>query len=187
MIRPYVAGVAGALAALAVAGCTNSKSVLHVSVTGDVQGIFQLIVGISVGDQASELDVPSAPRPITLPTSFNVEMDRSRTGALDLTIAGRDDGGNVIASGSGHLDDIIVGGLNTMQVPLSATPAGGGQPDAGAGDDGGITGGDDASVEAGEEEGGVDGGVPGPPDDAGDEVAAGDDGGDDTSGDETGP
>ena len=183
-MRHHVVGVAGVLAALAVAGCTDSKSVLHVGVTGDVQGLYQLVVNITAGSTApATILAPSVPRAITLPTSFNVEMDRSRTGALDLTIAGNDEGGNQIASGSGHLDDIVVGGLNTMEVALAAAAPPGGTPDAGGGDEAGADAGDAALDDAGDEVATVgddDGGA-----DAG--VAGDDDAGDDASADETGP
>ena len=159
MTRPHVAGVAGVLAALAVAGCTDSKSFLHVSVTGDVQGLFQLVVDISVGDQASQLVVPSSPRAITLPTSFNVEMERSRQGRLIVDIQAKDENAVTIATGSRELEMINVGNLNTMSVELLPFMPPGGEPDGGGQPDGG--------GEADADDAGV------PADDAGDDDASG--------------
>jgi hypothetical protein len=198
------AGVAGALmTALAAGGCTDSKSILHVAVTGDVEGIVQLLVDISAGGVATRLNVPATPRPITLPTSFNVEMEHSKQGRLVVDIMANDENATPIATGSGELDAIAVGSLNLMTIALAPVgppggePDGGGQPDGegspdgGGGEDGGGSGADGPVETAGGDDGGspLDGGVV---DDAGqadaaDDAVPADDAGDDVSGAEAGP
>jgi hypothetical protein len=203
MTRHTVAvGVAGALvAALAVGGCTDSKSVLHVAVTGEVEGIVQLLVAISAGGMETTLHVPATPRPITLPTSFNVEMEHSRQGRLVVDIKANDANETTIATGYGELDAIAVGKLNSMTIalapvlPPAGEPDGGGQPDGGGGEDGGGSGADGPVETAVDQPGSpLDGGVAddgGQADTAadvapGDDAAPADDAGDDASGAEAG-
>src|SRR5262245_41497733 len=125
-VAARMAGVLAVLAPLVMTGCNDSKSVVHVEVTGTVEGLFQLVVDVSAGGLATTLHVPSPPRPITLPTTFNLEMDRSRTGSLGLNIKGNDEAGYQIASGSGELADIDVGHRQDMSIELTAlSPPGG--------------------------------------------------------------
>lgn len=180
------ARVAGVLAVvLALGGCSDDKSVVHVDVTGQVDGIFQLVVDISAGGLATTLFVPAAPRAIMLPTSFNIEMDHSRQGELMVGITANDENGVAIARGTGDLPAIDVGHVNGMSIDLTpVTPSGGGQPDGGATPDDGGTSDDAGTADAGGDDAGpasdaVD-------DAAGDLAEAGDDAGDDAAGAEAG-
>jgi hypothetical protein len=154
------------LFALQTAGCSNSKTVVFVRVNGTVAGIYQLHVKVKAGVLNTEIFVPGTPRdPIVLPTDFTIEMDRSRTGVLNLIIEARDLSNTVIATGSASLPALVVGERNDIAVTLGVgtpPPVDGGDVDAGvdAGDDAGepVDGG--ADVQA-------DGGVDGSADDGG--------------------
>ena len=129
--------VMGALSA----GCSNSKTKVHVSVTGDVTGIAQLVVGLNAGGLVTQLLIPPTADVISLPTDFTIEMDRSRTGELLITVDGYPTAFSPdavkIATGMGDITELAVGEQNAVTVELTAVPPVGGQPDGGAGSDGG--------------------------------------------------
>jgi hypothetical protein len=135
--------LSGALAGLA-GGCSDTKTVIFVSVTGDATGISQLKVVLATAGLSTTFFIPSPPPKelFSLPTSFTVEMDRSRQGDLTVDIEAQDAAGKKLAGGSGILTNIDVGHRNEMDVALTTeTPPAGG-------DDGGVPGGDDGGTDA---------------------------------------
>jgi len=185
MLRPHrlawilLLGLAGP-----VASCSNPKTIVFVKVQGTTTGIFQLAVKVRAGMLSTEIFVPGTPdQPITLPTDFTIEMDRSRQGVLNLVINARDQANVVIATGSASLSTIVVGERNDITVTLGAImppPPDGGEVDAGT----------DAGEDAGEPvdasaDGGVDDVVDDGPDDSVDAAEDGGGGGD-TEGDADG-
>ena len=122
-------------------GCSNSKTIVHVTVNGDVSGIVQLVVGLNAGGLITQLLIPPTADVISLPTDFTVEMDRSRTGELLVTIDGYPAAFSMdavkIATGMGDITDLAVGGQNQVTVELMAVAPVGSEPDGGAGSDGG--------------------------------------------------
>jgi Ni,Fe-hydrogenase III small subunit len=167
MLRPHrlawilLLGLAGP-----VASCSNPKTIVFVQVQGTTTGIFQLAVKVRAGLLSTEIFVPGTPdQPITLPTDFTIEMDRSRRGALNLVVNARDQAKVVIATGSASLPAIVVGERNDITVTLGAAmppPPDGGDVDAGAdaGEDAG------EPVDAGADDVEADGGVDDGPDDS---------------------
>jgi hypothetical protein len=103
-----------------------------VSVSGQVEGITQLVVNLSAGGLATTIYVPEMPAPITLPTDFTIEMDRSRTGELRIDINANNSDAQKVASGSASIADVVVGERNEISVELIATMP----PDPGVGDGG---------------------------------------------------
>jgi hypothetical protein len=165
--------LSGALVGLA-GGCSDTKTVVFVNVTGDATGISQLKVVLATAGLSTTFFIPSPPPKelFSLPTNFTVEMDPSRQGDLTVDIEAQDAAGQKLASGSGILTNINVGHRNEMDVALTTdTPPGGGDDGGVPGDDGGT---DAASGDVpAETHDDVDGGAP--------EIIAAD------TGDETGP
>jgi hypothetical protein len=126
-------------AATLLTGCSTAQTVVVVSVSGQVEGITQLVVKLSAGGLATTIYVPEMPAPITLPTDFTIEMDRSRTGELIIDINANNSDAQKVASGSASIADVVVGERNEIAVELIATmpPAPGGD-DAGIENDGGV-------------------------------------------------
>jgi len=123
-------------AATLLAGCSTAQTVVFVSVSGQVEGITQLVVNLSAGGLATTIYVPEMPAPITLPTDFTIEMDRSRKGELRIDINANDSDAQLVASGSASIAEVVVGERNELSVELiAAMPPDPGGADAGTGDD----------------------------------------------------
>jgi hypothetical protein len=120
-------------AATLLAGCSTSTTVVLVSVSGQVEGIAQLVVKLSAGGLDTIIYVPEMPAPLTLPTDFTIEMDRSRKGEVRIDINAKDSDAQVVASGSAIIADVVVGETNEISIELIATmPPDTGGADAGA-------------------------------------------------------
>lgn len=162
--------------AAGTSSCSNSKTVVLVKVEGTVTGVYELHVKVTAGALTTSIFVKSPTGgEIDLPSDFTLEMDRSRQGALDMTIDARDKDKVVLATGSAGLAAIVVGEENNLTVVLGAPPPpppdGGGETDAGtdAGEDAATP--MDAEVDAGAAmDAGADGGAADVGDDGGDPV-----------------
>src|SRR3954470_3789073 len=129
-------GLGGAIATWAIwvnclSGCSPSDTVVLANVESTVPlvGIHRLHVTLKVGGKTRILDIPQQPVPITLPTSFTVQLGRSLGGRLDVTVEARDGAGAALASGSRAIADLTQGQQNTVTIDLTA---GGGGMDGGA-------------------------------------------------------
>jgi hypothetical protein len=143
-----------ALAALALGACSRPDSILLIEVAtlADMHPT-QFRVTVTAGLQSGALAIPpDAGAPMTLPISFTVDLDRSRTAPVTVAIEAFDDQQSVIGCGTTVQRHIEIGGQTVMTVWMD--PTCGAQP----GDDGGVP------------DAGDDGGVP--PDDAGDDTAS---------------
>ena len=116
---PVLVAVAGVLA---TATCQRDDSILLVEVAGDLTLMpAQLSVTVTANGSSRLLLVPPAPTTISLPTSFSVELDRSITGPVTITIDALDDGGYVLASGTTTQTHINTGGETIIAVMLAAS------------------------------------------------------------------
>jgi hypothetical protein len=142
-----------AFAGLAGAACTRPDSILLVEVaTLAEMHPTQFRVTVTSGLQSRALVVPPQPvAPMTLPISFTVDLDRSRTAPVTVAIEAYDDQQSVIGCGTTVQRHIEIGGQTVMTVWMDPTcgaqpGADGGVPDAGgapvddAGDDSGAAG-----------------------------------------------
>jgi hypothetical protein len=150
------------LAALGLAACRRPDSILLVEVAG-IQEIHptQFRVTVTTGLESRVLVVPpDAGAPMTLPISFSVELDRSRTAPVTVAIEAFDDLQSIIGCGTTVQRHIQIGGQTVMTVWMDPScggqtgdggvPDGGGPgADAGAGDDGATDAGDDAPDDGG--------------------------------------
>jgi len=135
-----------ALAAWGSGACSQAETVVSVRVRGNIDGVQQLQVMLTIAGQMRTLMIPDSPRPIALPTTFTVQMERSLQGKLQLIVVALDGGGTAIGRGSWSLNNVAVGQNNQVQIDL--TPPNDPGPDGGsdAGPDGGEPGGDDAGT-----------------------------------------
>jgi hypothetical protein len=128
---------------LVLAGVTaiyacQSSSILLVDVSGDLSVMpQQLSVTVTAGGRTrAPLLVPPAPTPISLPTSFTIELDGSITGPVTIAIDALDGNGSVITSGSTTQTHINIGGQTLITVTIgsgSGGPPGGTTGSAGNG------------------------------------------------------
>jgi hypothetical protein len=129
-----------------VQSCSKPNSVLLVNVVDDsgaLTAVTQLKVRVLVGTAVSQFSVPmAAGGPITFPTSFTVEIDRSTSGAVNVNVTAMS--GSKTVSGTANLGMLNVGNENVVTVHLGFPPP----PDAGV-DSGGIDAGVDAAADGG--------------------------------------
>jgi len=129
-----------------VQSCSKPNTVLLVNVlddSGTLTAVTQLKVRVLVGTAVSQFSVPTAPGgPITFPTSFTVEIDRSNSGAVNVSVMAMS--GSKTVSGTANLGMLDVGKENVVTVHLGFPPP----PDAGV-DSGGIDAGVDAAADRG--------------------------------------
>ena len=129
-----------------VQSCSKPNSVLLVNVVDDsgaLTAVTQLKVRVLVGTAVSQFSVPTAPGgPITFPTSFTVEINRSNSGAVNVNVMAMS--GSKTVSGTANLGMLDVGKENVVTVHLGFPPP----PDAGV-DSGGIDAGVDAAADRG--------------------------------------
>lgn len=108
-------------AATALAGCQQDDSILVVEVGGDLNlRPAQLSVSLAAGGRSKSFFAPRTPTPFYLPTSFTVELDRSITGPLTMTIDVLDDAGYVLASGATTQKYINTGGQTLISVTVTS-------------------------------------------------------------------
>src|SRR4051812_45878753 len=94
--------LAAAVGAAVPGACRRPDSVLLIEVAGPV-GVqpVQFRVIVTTGAESRVLDVPMDPTdPLTLPVSFSVELDRSRTGPVTVSIEAFDAGRSMIGCGN---------------------------------------------------------------------------------------
>jgi hypothetical protein len=140
--------------------CQKPDSILLVEVASTLSiQPSQLMVVVSAGLDSESLSVPPQPVPggMKLPTSFTVELNRSRTMPLQVSITALDASSSILACGTTVQEHFQVGGQTVITVFLVDCDDSGNQLDAGMGtpppDDSGAAAPDDS-------------GAP-PPDDAG--------------------
>jgi hypothetical protein len=110
--------VAGVLAAATLA-CQRDDSILLVEVAGDLALMpAQLSVTVTANGSSRLFVVPPEPTTISLPTSFSVELDRSITGPVTISIDALDAGGSVLDSGATTQTHINTGGQTIVAVML---------------------------------------------------------------------
>jgi hypothetical protein len=134
----------------AIYACQSGSSILLVEVSGDLSLMpQQLSVTVTAGGRTkAPLVIPPAPTPISLPTSFTIELDGSITGPVTIAIDALDGNGSVMASGTTTQTHITIGGQTLITVTIgngstgTGSPGGsGGNGGAGAGGLGGSSGG----------------------------------------------
>jgi hypothetical protein len=115
---------AAAVGAVGAVSCHRADSVLLVEVAGDTMlQVAQLRATITVGTTTRMLTVPATPAAITLPTSFSVELDRSLTGPVTVSIDAYDTTTALVGSGQTTQEFINVGGDTIVVVTLGTTAA----------------------------------------------------------------
>ena len=108
---------------LAAGACQRNDSYLLVEVAGDLTlAPVQMRVSVFVGPRSSTFFVPPEPTPISLPTSFTVELDRSITGPVTVTVEALDDASVSLAWGETTQAHINTGGETIVVVTLVAGP-----------------------------------------------------------------
>ena len=134
----------------AILACQSGNSILLVEVSGDLSVMpQQLSVTVTAGGRTkAPFLVPPTQTPISLPTSFTIELDGSITGPVTIAIDALDGTGSVMASGSTTQTHITIGGQTLITVTIGNGSTGGGSPGgsggngtAGAGGGGGGLGG----------------------------------------------
>jgi hypothetical protein len=133
----------------AIYACQSGSSILLVEVSGDLSLMpQQLSVTVTAGGRTkAPILVPPAPTPISLPTSFTIELDGSITGPVTIAIDALDGNGAVMASGTTTQTHITIGGQTLIAVTVGS--GSGGPPGGTAGTGGGGTGGTGANGGAG--------------------------------------
>ena len=118
MRLPALVAAAGVLT---VGACQRDDSILLVEVAGDVTlTLAQLAVTVNADRESRGLLVPPAPTTITLPTSFTVELDRSITGPVTISIDAFDANGYLVGSGATTQTHINTGGQTIMAVTIES-------------------------------------------------------------------
>ena len=108
---------------LAAGACQRNDSYLLVEVAGDLTlAPVQMRVSVFVGPRSSTFFVPPEPTPISLPTSFTVELDRSITGPVTVIVDALDADGLVLAQGETSQAHINTGGHTIVAVTLGTPP-----------------------------------------------------------------
>jgi hypothetical protein len=152
-------GLTLALATTLCAGCVEPNTTVHVTVSGDVQGIAQLRIKLDAGGLSTMTFLPNMPDVVSLPTDFNIELDRSRNGELVITVDAFPSDAHVaepptsLGTGSADVPALTVGKTNEVAIELTPTPPGNtgtGTDDGGTTDDGGAPG---AGADAGDNTG----------------------------------
>jgi hypothetical protein len=135
--------------------CQKPDSILLVEVASTLSiQPSQLMVVVSAGLDSESLSVPPQPVPggMKLPTSFTVELDRSRTMPLQVSITALDAASSILACGTTVQDHFQVGGQTVITVFLVSCDDSGNQLDAGTGappsDDSGAAPADDSGAAA---------------------------------------
>jgi hypothetical protein len=125
----------------AAAGCAkNDSTILLVEIAGPITLTpSQLRVTITTGLEARSLLIPPTPRadPITLPTSFSLTMDHSRTAPITVSIDALDAQSSPVGFGTTMQDHINLGGTTIIAVLLTEGAGPDTSPDAGAAGAGG--------------------------------------------------
>lgn len=124
-----------------VQSCSKPDTILLVNVDADpsVTGVTQLKVRVLIGQAVSQFFAPMNPgAPISFPTSFTVEVARSNSGPVNVTVTAMGSDGKT-AMGTTNLPALDVGNENVISVHLgvAATMPDGGV-DSGPGNDGGV-------------------------------------------------
>jgi len=122
----------------AIHACHSGNSILLVEVSGDLSLMpQQLAVTVTAGGRTkAPLLIPPVPTPISLPTSFTIELDGSITGPVTIAIDALDGNGSVMASGTTTQTHINIGGQTLIPVTIgsgSGGPPGGTSGSAGNG------------------------------------------------------
>jgi hypothetical protein len=125
----------------AIYACQSASSILLVEVSGDLSLMPQrLSVTVTAGGRAkAPLLIPNAPTPISLPTSFTIELDGSITGPVTIAIDALDGNGAVMASGTTTQTHITIGGQTLITVIVGSGSTGASSP-GGSGGNGGAGG-----------------------------------------------
>src|SRR5882724_10270300 len=114
--RVTTIGLCGLVGLLLASGaCKPSDSILLVEVAGAATLMpFQFSVTVTAGLDARNFLVPLAPpaagQPISLPASFTIALDRSRTGPITVSIDALDASGSPIGFGTTMMQHIQIGG-----------------------------------------------------------------------------
>jgi uncharacterized membrane protein YgcG len=111
----------------ASAACRRPDSVLLIEVAGSLAlQPTQFRVVITTGLESRTLQVPPAPGgPFTLPVSFSIELDRSRTGPVTIAVDAFDASQSTIACGDTMQQHIEIGGQTIIAVILDTSCGGG--------------------------------------------------------------
>jgi hypothetical protein len=120
-------------AALGPTACGSPDTVVLVGVQGMTPPIRQLDVEATVGTEKRSLRVPEQPAtdPFFLPTNFTLQIPRSLSGTLRVSVTALDASGRAIATGSGMIP-LEVGVRNELTVMIGVPPPDAGPPDAAA-------------------------------------------------------
>lgn len=128
------------------AACQRPDSILLIEVASPAEiHPTQFRVTITSGLVSRALAVPDEPTvPMTLPISFSVELDQSRTAPVTVSIEAFDDQASIVGCGSTVQRHIQLGGQTIISVVMDPfcgagplLPDGGAEAGAGAGDGGG--------------------------------------------------
>ncbi len=149
-----------------VVNCSQSDTVVLVRVTATtpIPEVVRLHTTLKIAGLTRVIDVPTQAQPITFPTTFSVQLARSLSGDLSITIDALDSAMQVVASAGHVLAGLSVGNENQVTIDLSP----------GAGTDGGL---DDGSAPDAAGAGGAAGGGGQPPDGGADQASSGGAGG----------
>lgn len=113
IIRPVPAR-ALALAGL-LSACGGADTVVLVMLEGQLPAIHHFQVEATVGEESKTLQVPEAPEErVFLPVSFTLQIPRSRSGTLALTVIAVDAAGVELARESDRIEPITPGGRHDI-------------------------------------------------------------------------
>ena len=120
----------------AIYACQSGSSILLVEVSGDLSLMpQQLSVTVTAGGRTkAPISIPPVPMPISLPTSFTIELDGSITGPVTIAIDALDGSGAVMASGTATQTHITIGGQTLIAVTIGNGSTGTGSPGGSGGD-----------------------------------------------------
>jgi hypothetical protein len=106
---------------LGLAACQSNTKYVVVAVQSDAPppGIVQLKATITLGSMTAHLDVPTAPRAITLPSSFSFELPAGATGTVMVALQANNAGGQAVAWGSA-VTTIGAGAATPLSVTISS-------------------------------------------------------------------
>ena len=109
---------------LASASCAQERTILFVEVAGpETLAPVQFDVTVTAGPDTRKLMVPKAPvsngGSITLPASFTLTLDSSRTGPLTISIDALDAAQSPIGHGTTMMQHIVIDGQTIIEVMLS--------------------------------------------------------------------
>jgi hypothetical protein len=125
---------------LSLAACSRPDSILLVEVAGsETLAPTQFNVVVVAGLDMRAFKVPSQPvAPLSLPTSFSIELDHAVTAPVTVQVEAFGSAGESLGSGTTVQEHIAIGGQTIISVFITSGGASAAAPAGGAGAAGGL-------------------------------------------------